>query len=58
MQELWDCSRALYELGPFPTALFDETGNMRNAKSKFSQQNYLTIEKSSRLAENDVYRVI
>ena len=39
MRELWDCSRALalwsdqiicYELAPFPTSLFDESGNMHD----------------------------
>ena len=43
-----------YQLAPFPTSLVDETGNMRDAKSKASLKNELKIEKSSRLAENDV----
>ena len=42
-----------YELAPFTTSLFDKTGNMCDAKSKSILKN--KIEKSSRLAENDVY---
>ena len=43
-----------YELAPFPTSFFDEIRNMRDAKSESSLKNELKIEKSSRLAENDV----
>ena len=36
-----------YELAPFPTSLFDETGNMCDTKSKSSLNNKLKREKSS-----------
>ena len=50
MQDQVMCS----EIASFPTSLSDEAGNMCDAKFKSSLKNKRKIEKSSRLAENDV----
>ena len=43
-----------HELSIIPTSMFDENGNMRNAKTKFNLKNALKVEVSRRLAEQDV----
>ncbi|KAI0219559.1 hypothetical protein LSAT2_028913 [Lamellibrachia satsuma] len=53
MQEPWACSLG-HELSPIPTSMFDENGNMRDAKMKSNLKNVLKVEVSRRLAEQDV----
>ena len=43
-----------HELSPIPTSMFDENGNMRDAKTKSNLKNALKVEVSRRLAEQDV----
>ena len=40
-----------HELSPNPTSMFDENGNMRDAKTKSNLKNALKLEVSRRLAE-------
>ena len=42
------------ELSPIPTSMFDENGNMRDAKAKSHLKNALKMEVLRRLAEQDV----
>ena len=43
-----------HELSSIPTSMFDENGNMRDAKTKSNLKNALNVEVSRRLAEQDV----
>ena len=43
-----------HELSPVPTSMFNEHGNMRDAKTKSNLKNALKVEVSRRLAERDV----
>jgi hypothetical protein len=43
-----------HELAPVPTAMFDQQGNMRDAKTKSNLKNALKVDVSRRLAEQDV----
>ena len=43
-----------HELSPIPTSMFDENGNMGDAKTKSNLKNALKVEVSRRLAEQDV----
>ena len=43
-----------HELAPFPTSMFDESGHMREAKTKSNLKNALKVDTSSRSAEKDV----
>ena len=45
-----------HELSPIPTSMFDENGNMRDAKTKSNLKNALNVEVSRRLAEQEVSR--
>ena len=58
MQEPWSTARDLettrlmgHELSLIPTSMFDENGNMRDAKMKSNLKNALKVEVSIRLAE-------
>ena len=43
-----------HELSPILTSMFDENGNLRDAKTKSNPKNALNVEVSRRLAEQDV----
>ena len=43
-----------HELSPIPTSMFDENGNMRDAKTKSNLKNALKVEVSRWLAEQNV----
>ncbi|XP_041366765.1 atrial natriuretic peptide receptor 1-like [Gigantopelta aegis] len=46
-----------HELSPVLTSMFDENGNMRDAKTKSNLKNALKVEMSRRLAERDVQAI-
>ncbi len=46
------------ELSPYLVSMFDESGHMREAKTKSQLKNSLKVDPSSRIAGNDVNTVV